>query len=62
MDSEYSYTLTMMGSAHCVTATEPDERDPVRRLHQAVLDVTGQLVEPAPKPRIGFLDWEGRAQ
>ena len=32
-----------------------EENEAVRKLHEAVKEVTGKAVEPAPRPRIGFL-------
>lgn len=54
-DDEYSFPLYMVGSAHALNEQPPAEDDAVRKLHEAVLEVTGQPVAPPAKPRIGFL-------
>jgi hypothetical protein len=50
---EWSYPLLMVGMA---VGCQPEQvDDPVARLHEVVREVTGNAVEPSPKPRIGFL-------
>lgn len=50
---EYSYCLHMTGQA--TTLPTEDEDDTIKRLHQAVEDVTGKPVEKPPKRPIGFI-------
>lgn len=47
--------LGMSGSAHAVSSETEAQEEAIRLLHEAVKEVTGKPVEPAPKARIGFL-------
>ncbi|MDQ0571496.1 hypothetical protein QFZ42_003330 [Variovorax paradoxus] len=47
--------LGMSGAAHAVSNDPTHEDEAIRLLHEAVKEVTGKAVEPAPKARIGFL-------
>jgi hypothetical protein len=53
LDYEYDYVIHMMGTASTLPAEPEDET--VRRLREAVSEVTGQPIVPAAKLRIGFL-------
>lgn len=54
VQDEYSYPLHMSGQVSTLPADD-DAEDIIRRLHQAVEDVTGKPVEQPAKRRIGFL-------
>ena len=47
--------LGVSGSAHAVSSEAEQQDEAIRLLHEAVKEVTGKPVEPAPKARIGFL-------
>lgn len=47
--------LGVSGSAHAVSSDTDQQEEAIRLLHEAVKEVTGKPVEPAAKPRIGFL-------
>lgn len=47
--------LGVSGSAHAVSSEPTHEDEAIRLLHEAIKEVTGKPVEPAPKARIGFL-------
>lgn len=53
LDDECDYPLHLTGFVSTLPAEQED--DTIKRLHQAVLDVTGKAVEAPVKPRMGFL-------
>lgn len=54
VQDEYSYPLHMSGQASTLPS-EDGADEIIKRLHQAVEDVTGKPVEQPPRRRIGFL-------
>lgn len=52
--ADFTGWLGPMGSISELAEVAAGE-DRVRQLHEVVAEVTGRPVEPAPKPRIGFL-------
>lgn len=53
LDDDYSYPLHQSGHISLLPAEQ--ENEAVRRLHEAVKEVTGKDVEPPAKIRMGFL-------
>lgn len=54
-DEYWAGDIGALGSAHFVSSETDPAIEAVRLLHDVVKEVTGVAVEPAPKPRIGFL-------
>jgi hypothetical protein len=55
IDEYWAGDIGPLGSAHFVSSETDPATEAVQLLHDAVKEVTGVAIEPAPKPRIGFL-------